>query len=169
MTTTTAIPAGAFASLSRTWFGAGLSPQTQARLAELGRVDHRLAGTQILTEGEPTDDFAIVAAGRVALRMLVPERGMVTILTVEAGDVLGWTALVPPHRSTATAVALEPVELLAFEGAKLRAALAADPTLAATIYPRVLQSVARRLAVTRLQLLDLFAHEAATRSEIAPW
>jgi hypothetical protein len=39
----------------------------------------------------------------------------------------------------------------------LRMALAAEPTLAAAVYPRVLQAVSRRLEATRLQLLDLFA------------
>ena len=33
-----------------------------------------------------------------------------TILTVEPGDIFGWSAIVPPHRATSTAVAIEPVE-----------------------------------------------------------
>ena len=36
--------------------------------------------------------FGVVIKGRVALRTLVPERGMVTILTVEPGDIFGWSA-----------------------------------------------------------------------------
>ena len=37
-----------------------------------------------------------MVTGRVALRVRVPERGPPTILTVEPGDVVGWSALVPP-------------------------------------------------------------------------
>lgn len=156
-------------AINGTWFGAGLSPETQARLASLARLEHVPAGTEILHEGELTDDFGIVLSGRVALRMLVPERGMVTILTVEPGDIVGWSAIVPPHRATSAAIAIEPVELLMFDGERLRAALRSDHALAASVYPRVLQAVSRRLAATRLQLLDLFAREEIVRTELIAW
>jgi CRP-like cAMP-binding protein len=152
-------------AIDRTWFGAAFAPETQARLAALARIVEAGAGARLLTEGEETDDVSIVLAGRVALRMHVPERGVVTILTVEEGDLLGWSALVP---ATSEAVAVEPVRLLSFNGAELRAALRADHALAASVYPRVLQAVARRLSATRLQLLDLFAAEGPT-SERTPW
>ena len=113
----------------------------------------------ILHEGADTDTFGIVLEGRVALRLLVPERGAVTVMTVEPGDVVGWSALVPPYRATSTAVAVEPTRLLAFESAPLRKALQEDPALAATVYPRVLEAVARRLGATRHQLLDLYGRD----------
>jgi CRP-like cAMP-binding protein len=160
--------AGVVEALDRTWFGAALGPETQSRLAGLARIVHAPAGTELLREGAPTDDVSIVISGRIALRMLVPERGMVTILTVEAGDVVGWSALVPPHRATSQAVATEAAVLLAFRGDELRAALRADHALAASVYPRVLHAVARRLAATRFQLLDLFAREPQV-SEVHPW
>ncbi len=116
-----------------------------------------------------TEALSIVLTGRVALRTLVPERGMVTILTVEPGDIVGWSAIVPPHRGTATSIAIEPVTLLDLPGERLRALLRSDYALAASVYPRVLQAVARRLSATRLQLLDLFAREEWGRQEIQPW
>jgi CRP-like cAMP-binding protein len=153
-------------ALGAGWFGAGLSPHAVGRLVESGATI-RDFGTDavILREGVETDPFAIVMDGRVALRLLVPERGSVTILTVESGDLLGWSALVPPYRSTSTAIALEPTRLLAFEAAALRRVLREDPALAATVYPRVLEAVARRLGATRHQLLDLYARDV----EWVPW
>jgi len=159
---------GVVEALDRTWFGAALGPETQARLAGLARVLQASAGTVLLREGELTDDLSIVMSGRIALRMLVPERGMVTILTVEPGDVVGWSALVPPHRATSQAVAVEDAVLLAFRGDELRATLRADHALASSVYPRVLQAVARRLAATRFQMLDLFSREPQ-KSEVNPW
>jgi CRP-like cAMP-binding protein len=145
------------AELRAGWFGSGLSPHAVAQLAECcASVRNYAVGETILREGADTDPFAIVLAGRVALRLLVPERGSVTIMTVEPGDVVGWSALVPPYRATSTAVALEPSRLIAFDSATLRKALREDPALAATVYPRVLESVARRLSATRHQLLDLY-------------
>ena len=112
----------------------------------------------------PTPAFGIVASGRVALRLLVPERGTVTILTVEPGDIVGWSAIVPPYRATSTAVAVEPSRILTIDAITLRRSLRDDPALAATVYPRVLEAVARRMGATRHQLLDLYARESERQS-----
>ena len=162
-------PSDPIAALSASWFGAGLSPEAVARLAGIAEMRDVEIDTDLTREGQITESFAIVLSGRVALRMLVPERGMVTILTVEPGDVVGWSAIVPPHRGTANAVAIEPVRLLELPGERLRALLRSDHALAASVYPRVLQAVSRRLSATRLQLLDLFAREEWGRREIQPW
>lgn len=156
-------------ALDGTWFGEGLPPETQQRLAGIGRFKLVPSGTEILREGEIAETLGVLLRGRVALRMLVPERGMVTILTVEPGDVIGWSAIVPPHRSTSTVVAIEDAEILELSGDRLRGALRADPLLAATLYPRVLQAVSRRLNETRLQLLDLFAREAVAGEGLRAW
>lgn len=157
------------AALSASWFGAGLSPEAVARLAGIAELRDVAVGTDLTREGVVTEAFSIVLSGRVALRTLVPERGMVTILTVEPGDVVGWSAVVPPHRGTANAVAIEPVRLLELNGERLRALLRSDHALAASVYPRILQAVSRRLSATRLQLLDLFAREEWGRHEVQPW
>jgi CRP-like cAMP-binding protein len=152
------------AGLAATWFGATLPPGVRERLALLGRRERYEPGDVLLREGEPADNLGIVMAGRIALRLRIPERGSVTILTVEPGDLVGWSAIVPPHRSTSSAIALVPSDVLTFAGEPLRAALETDPVLAASFYPRVLRAVARRLDGTRLQLLDLF-----TAPGVEPW
>jgi CRP-like cAMP-binding protein len=151
--------------LGQTWFGSGLSLHARTRLAECARWETIPAGATILREGDETPLFAVVVRGRVALRLHVPERGPVTILTVEPGDVVGWSALVPPHRATSTAVALEESGLIMFHPRRLRAILDADLALAATLYPRLMEALGRRLSATRHQLLDLYAQQA----EPVPW
>jgi CRP-like cAMP-binding protein len=153
------------AILGQTWFGSGLSLHARTRLAECARWDTVPAGTTILHEGDETPLFAIVVRGRVALRLHVPERGPVTILTVEPGDVVGWSALVPPHRATSTAVALEETDLVVFHPRRLRAILDADLALSATLYPRIMEALGRRLGATRHQLLDLYTQQ----TEPVPW
>jgi CRP-like cAMP-binding protein len=161
--------ADAALALSSSWFGAGLSPEAVARLAAIGEMNDLAPGDLVVAEGQVAETLSIVLRGRVALRMLVPERGMVTILTVEPGDIVGWSAIVPPYRGTDDAVAIEPVRLLSFPGEQLRLMLRADTALAASLYPRLLQAVGRRLAATRLQLLDLFAREEWVRPEAGSW
>jgi CRP/FNR family transcriptional regulator, cyclic AMP receptor protein len=151
--------------LGATWFGAGLSHHARARLAAAATLQDMPPDTILLREGDDTGIFAIITRGRVALRMRVPERGPVTILTVEPGDVVGWSSVVPPHRSTSTAVTVEETRLLVFEARQLRALLESDLALAATLYPRLLEAIGRRLSATRQQLLDLYAQQ----TDPVPW
>jgi len=60
-------------------------------------------------------------------------------------------------KTQSSAVATIPSQALMIDGTRLRAALKEDHALAASLYPRILQAVGRRLRATRLQLLDLFA------------
>ena len=152
------------AALASGWFGAGLPDAERASLADLADLTTYPAGAVVIREGAAVDSLGVVVDGRLALRLNVPGRDVVTILTVEAGDFIGWSALVPPHRATSTIVALEPTSVVTFEGSALRAALDSDPALAAAVLWRVLDAVARRLTATRTQMLDLFA-----RVEKEPW
>jgi CRP-like cAMP-binding protein len=155
--------------LATSWFGAGLPPETLARLAAIAEMRAIESGDEVTREGQVTEALSVVVSGRVALRTLVPERGMVTILTVEPGDVVGWSALVPPHRATSTGIAIEPAVLVDLPGERLRSLLRSDHAIAASLYPRVLQVVSRRLGATRMQLLDLFAREEWGRRGAGPW
>lgn len=145
------------AVLSTTSFGAHLPPDGQVRLARLARRYQAPAGTVLLAEGEPANELGVIVGGRVALRTPVPDHGMTTILTLEPGDVFGVSALVPPYRMTHSCVAVQPVDVIALDGPRLRAALASDCETAAILYTRLLQAMTRRLGATRLQLLDLYA------------
>jgi CRP-like cAMP-binding protein len=149
--------AEAISLLNHTWFGAELSPETQERLARLGEIQDFEADEVILQEGDASREMGIIISGRLALRTLVPGRGLITILSVEPGDIFGWSAVLPDTQAQSTVVATEPSKALVIEGVKLRAALKDDHALAASVYPRVLKAVGRRLRATRLQLLDLFA------------
>jgi CRP/FNR family cyclic AMP-dependent transcriptional regulator len=150
--------------LAATWMTSELDQAARSELASIGRLIAVPAGTVLMREGDANDDMAIVLEGRVALRMRVPERGQVTVVTIEPGDVVGWSAMVPPYRATSTAVALVDTELAQFEGPQLREAIAASADLAAQLYPVLLKAVARRLEGTRLQLLDLFSQRW-----VEPW
>jgi CRP-like cAMP-binding protein len=149
--------AAVIAMLNHTWFGSELSPETQERLAKLGTLQDFDAETVILHEGEDAIQMGILISGRLALRTLVPERGPVTILSIEPGDIFGWSAAMGDTKTQSSAVATIPSQALMIDGTRLRAALKEDHALAASLYPRILQAVGRRLRATRLQLLDLFA------------
>lgn len=142
-----------------------LSPAVHARLAQLARPVDFPSGSTILREGTDTPFLGAVLEGRVALRLRVPERGdRVTIVTVEPGDLLGWSAVVAPYRATVDAIATEPTSLLVIDAVALRARLVIDCELAAELLPLVLESVSERLTGSWQQLLDMFRP-----GETEPW
>lgn len=116
------------------------------------------AGAVVLREGADTPFLGFIETGRVALRLRVPERGeALTIVTIEPGEILGWSAVVEPFRATVDAVATEATHLVALDAAALRTALATDRELAAGLLPLVLESLSARLTSSWSQLLDLFS------------
>ena len=151
-------------ALASGWDLAGLPDEARRRLASLATMTDVPLGATVIREGAVVDALGVVVEGRLAIRLAVPGRDVVTVLTIEPGDWIGWSALVPPYRATSTIVALEPTTIVTFPGERLRTAMDDDPALAAAVLRGVLEAVARRLAATRTQLLDLFA-----RSETEPW
>jgi CRP-like cAMP-binding protein len=142
--------------IAESWFGPAFGEAARGRLHELAHRYDALPRTTLLREGDITPALSIVAAGRVALTERVAGRGSITLLTVEAGDVFGWSALVKPYTAMATVTSLEPVEIVAFDGPALRAAMAEDASLSAAVWAKVSQALSKRLMATRHQLLDLY-------------
>ena len=145
--------------IAATWFGADLPESSIGRLAAMAREYESPARARLLREGDDTEELSILVAGRIALTEHVAGRGSVTLMSAEPGDVFGWSAIIPPYRTTATVLSLEPVKVIAIDADALRTELKADNELAAAIYPRLAEALAHRLEATRKQLLDLYASE----------
>ena len=151
--------------LRQSAIGQGLDAPDIESLASIStRVDHA-AGTVLFTEGCSADVLSVVCFGSVALDMHVPVRGKVRILTLGAGDLLGWSAIVGDSVMTATATVIEDAVLLNLPKASLRKLCDADHTLGYAVMNLVARSLAQRLRGTRLQLLDLFSETEPTSSQ----
>jgi CRP/FNR family transcriptional regulator, cyclic AMP receptor protein len=142
-------------AIGATWFGAGIPAPSLERLASLGQLRDAEPGELLLVEGAPTTELDLILSGRVGVTEREPGRGEVTLMTVEPGDIVGWSVLLTHLSATATVRVIERTRLVAFPGEALRAVLAEDPVLAAAVHRQALDAVARRLLATRHQLLDL--------------
>ena len=56
------------------------------------------AGTYIFHEGGPANHFYAIWAGSVAIETFEPPREPIIVQTIGAGEILGWSWLVPPYR-----------------------------------------------------------------------
>ena len=118
------------------------------------------AGQFIFREGAPADQFYVLRHGKVAVEIGEPGRGVVTIETLEAGEVLGWSWLFPPYTTHFDARAVTFVRALALDGACLRSKCERDATLGYDLAMRFARVLMQRLEATRLQLLDLYGNRA---------
>jgi CRP/FNR family transcriptional regulator, cyclic AMP receptor protein len=114
------------------------------------------AGRVIFREGEEANQFYLVREGNLAVELYAAERGAITVLTVGAGEVLGWSWLVPPYRWKFDARALEPTRAIALDGKCLRAKAEQDHDLGYELLKRVAHIMEERLQATRLQLLNVY-------------
>lgn len=74
----------------------GLPPHHIAMLSASARRVSLPLHHRLFDEGGPADRFWIIDAGQIALDVLEPGVGLLTIATLGRGDVLGLSWLVPP-------------------------------------------------------------------------
>ncbi|GHO88454.1 Crp/Fnr family transcriptional regulator [Dictyobacter formicarum] len=110
----------------------------------------------IFHEGEPAEYFYILTEGKVVLETFAADRGSISIETIEAGEVLGWSWLFEPYRWHFSAHVIEKVEAIALHGAPLRRMCETDHVFGYKLVKRVAYIIMQRLQMTRLQLLDVY-------------
>lgn len=135
----------------------GMSP-SQIETVTGCAVNTRFGADEYLCrEGDEALWFYILRHGTVAIETHVPQHGPVVLQTVGAGEILGWSWLLPPYRWRFSARANELVRAVALNGACLRAKCEADHELGYELLKRFAEIVAQRLTAARMQLLDLYA------------
>ena len=135
---------------------AGLGAERLELLAGCASNVGFAAGEAISRAGEPADTFYVIRRGTVAIELYAPARGALTVETLEAGEVVGWSWLFPPYRWNFDARALSAVRATAFDGACLRGKCEHDPALGYELMKRFAQVFVERLQWTRLRLLDVY-------------
>lgn len=134
----------------------GIAPVTLQFICSCGSNASFRKGEYLSREGDAASAFYAIRKGRVGIQLNVPGRGAVTILTLEDGDILGWSWLFPPYRWLYDTVALEPARTVQFDGECLRRKCEEDPSLGYDLMKRFAGVFAKRLEATRMQILDVY-------------
>ena len=134
----------------------GMSNEHLELIAGCARNTTFTDGQYLMREGDPANTFFVIRQGRVAMEIFVPERGGVTIETIDDGDLLGWSWLVPPFRQHLDARAIGNVHTVAFDAACLRGKADEDAELGYELMRRFIPVIVERLQATRVRLLDVY-------------
>ncbi len=147
------------------WFRE-LKEENVKKIADIAFIRRFAAGEILFREGDPQGNVYFVIEGRIALDMFIPHRGKVRFYTAEQGNIVGWSSVTPSiHQRTAGAIAVIDTVAIGMDAAKLNKLCEEDHDLGFIFMRRLANDVANRLLVTRLQLMDIFAKPAETKTD----
>ena len=141
-------------------FTAGLSPEYVDRLLSMGLVAKFRPEQIIFREGDVSSFFYIIIEGTIALEVTTPGR-TIRILTLGAGDELGWSSFLSTVGKQFQARSLDDVVAIAFDSARVLQASDEDPAFGYAMMRRILPMVSERLQATRFQLVDMYSPKSA--------
>jgi CRP/FNR family cyclic AMP-dependent transcriptional regulator len=138
-------------------FFAGMTRDQIQVVAETGELVSYHEGQTIFSEGTSAVGPLLILNGDVALELETPGHGPQVILTLHAGDLLGWSWLYPPYRWTYDAHVHSDSEAVRFDGPRLKDASEADPALGYELMKRFTELLVNRMQSIRIQLLDVYS------------
>jgi CRP-like cAMP-binding protein len=124
------------------------------RLAAMAEPRECPADDCIFRAGQTERKVYLVVEGEAVLEIQVPSVGVVRVHHVGPGDLLGWSPVLGHGPMTATARALTPCRLVAFDAEKIRTLAEHDTCFGMEFFRAMSIALAERLRATRLQLPD---------------
>ncbi|RMF47519.1 MAG: cyclic nucleotide-binding domain-containing protein [Anaerolineae bacterium] len=128
------------------------------RLAMLAEEIQVPTGETLFKRGEPANAMYLLLEGNVELYDEAQDQFDSNIKlsfyvgNVEAGEVLGMSAAIPPYRLTATAKTSTPCRLIRFDAKRLREEMRAECAFAAALLVPIGQVALERLSTCRTLL-----------------
>ncbi|MFE6280825.1 cyclic nucleotide-binding domain-containing protein [Streptomyces sp. NPDC057877] len=134
-----------------------LPPPQRQHLMALGREVSFAEDARIFEADGTADRFWVVRSGAVSLDQRLSPTQRVTVASLGAGDLLGWSWLFPPYRWDFGAEAFSPVRAYEFDAQAVLELCEEDPRLGFTLVRTVAEILAHRLEMTRGQLMEQYA------------
>jgi CRP-like cAMP-binding protein len=113
------------------------------------------AGTTICRQDTEEENIYIIEDGLVSIILELGPTDKRQIQTATNFECFGWSATIPPFRSTSTAKALEKTKALAFKGKELRNLIYTNPKLCAEVAGGVAYVISQRLRAAFSQLMGV--------------
>ncbi len=133
----------------------GLSETELARVASLCRERTHENGSVIFTIGSSATDIYLLEAGKVEIQIefkIYDQEVRATVYTVGQGEIFGWSALVPPHRLTASARCQGKADVIMINGKELLEVLEKDKRIGYAVMKNLSALISSRLASTTIAL-----------------
>ncbi len=133
----------------------GLSQTELAGIARLCRERTYESSSVIFTIGGSAADVYLLETGKVDIQIefkIYDYEIMTTVYTVGKGEIFGWSALVPPHRLTASARCEGKADVIMINGKELMELLEKDKRIGYLVMKNLSALISSRLASTTIAL-----------------
>jgi len=134
-------------------FTEGMSDAVLKKLAALSRLVSFEEDEIVFRAGERSRYFCLLLCGSACVELRTPYYA-VSIQTLGPGDAFGWSSLLDEHHTVFQVRARETSSALLLDGKKLSEVCEKDSKLAAEVYRRLAQIVAKRVKATELRLAE---------------
>jgi len=132
-----------------------LDEAQRIQIAKLCRERTYEGGSVIFTIGGSAKDIYLLKSGKVDIQIefkIYEKEVKTTIYTVGKGDIFGWSALVPPHRLTASARCQGKSDVITISGKELMGLLEGERDIGYVVMRNLSGLISSRLASTTIAL-----------------
>jgi CRP-like cAMP-binding protein len=140
--------------LGRIPFFSGLTAGDLRHISEICKIVTLKKGAKIFSRGDSAEHFYIVRSGKVHLSFQISillAHVEIAVDMISAGDILGWSALVEPHRFTLSAYCDEDSELIEIGGKHMISMCAKRPRVGYILMRNLAKVIGSRM--DRIQCL----------------
>ncbi len=133
-----------------------MAPEMLEFIAGCGKNMHFTPGEFIGKQGDPADFLYVIREGNIALQLVHPTQGSLTIRSLRGGEIAGFSWIIPPYHLQFDLRALEHTSAVALDGTCLRKKCEEDYKLGYYLMKQSATVMMQRLVDTRIQLLDIY-------------
>lgn len=140
--------------LSRQDFFAGMKPDDLDFLAGNAAESSMDTNHIVFHHGEPARTFYLLRSGRVCVEVPAIEGPSLRVQELGAGEILGWSWLIPPYRWSFQARADEPTDLIEFDGRAILSRCENDAEFGYQMFKRFSALMSERLDASRRRMME---------------
>lgn len=134
----------------------GMTAEDAEVFSRLGEQKTIPAGGSLLYQRMEATEMYYVVKGEVTVKVMDENDIPTMVRVIGPGKLAGWSALIPPHQATATLMALTDVDVICFDGSKLRQLLRQHPDAGVSLMLNIARLISDRLAESRKSLASCF-------------
>jgi CRP-like cAMP-binding protein len=124
-------------------------------LVGLFEAEQYIAGQKIFQQGQRADKVHILVEGTIEIQFKPYDGEVITVTSIHAGDIFGWSAVLGRWDYTSDAVASEDGHGLSMQGKVLREFCAEHPSTGIILLERLAEVISARLRSTHEKVVDL--------------
>jgi CRP-like cAMP-binding protein len=134
----------------------GMPRDYLVRIANIACILDSASQGIVFREGDAADNIYLIASGTVSLEICAAGAGCKQILTLGAGELLGWSSLLGQSRFTARARTPHAARLVQISVPKLLELCDSDSQFGYELMRRTALALAKRLSAARIQLVNVY-------------